>query len=111
MHAMSPRRRQRPSTRDHLHALSAAFHPHRSPAWSWERRVFVWLPSWEDPDLAESEWPVLGNDWASASEALEVMHAQARCHHDRWLAARCPECTAEVATTLGLSARTGTGET
>jgi len=38
------------------------------------------------------------------------MQTRARCHHDRWLAVRCPECAAEVATTLGLSARAATGE-
>jgi len=55
-------------------------------------------------------WPTVGTDWASISEALEVMQTRARRHHDRWLAVRCPECPAEVATTLGKSARPGTGE-
>jgi len=108
---MSPRRRQRPSTRDHLHALASALHPYRSPAWSWERRAFVWLPAWEDPDLAEPEWPVLGNDWTSASEALEILTVRARCHHGRILAARCAWCASEVATSLGRQARTGPTET
>jgi hypothetical protein len=101
MQGMSARRRQRPRTRDHLHALAAAFHPHGSPAWSWERRAFVWLPAWEDPVLTESEWPVLGNDGAAASEALELVQTQARRPNYRWLTVRCPECAAEVARSLG----------
>ena len=55
--------------------------------------------------LEESEWPVLGDDWAAASLALELMQTRARCHHDRWMAVRCPECAVEVAASMGLVAR------
>ena len=78
--------------------------------WSWERRAFVWLPAWEDPALAESEWPVLGDDWASAYEALEILTVRARCHHGRALAARCAASAGEVAQTLGRSVHTGSGD-
>ena len=71
----------------------------------------MWLPAWEDPALRESEWPVLGDDWAAASEALEILRARARCRHGRSLAARCAECAAEVAETLARQARAGAAET